>query len=137
MVTGNSFDADYDQRHSVRVYASYRVKPTVNLSGRWIWASGLPVRGYFARAGPEDIVLSAERNRLRLPEYQRADFRINKAFIRNWGQLTLFAEVINLTNRENIRFDDIRSYDTRTGAARLSCDTMFPILPSVGLVVDF
>jgi hypothetical protein len=74
---------------------------------------------------------------LRLPDYQRVDFRVNKAFIRNWGQITLFAEVINVTNRENIRFDDIRSYDTRTGVARLSFEKMFPILPSAGLVVDF
>jgi TonB dependent receptor-like, beta-barrel/HTH-like domain len=115
-----TFDADYDQRHSVRVYASYRLKPTINLSGKWIWATGLPVRGYFAQAGPEKIVLSTQRNQLRLPAYQRADFRINKAFLRSWGQLTLFAEVINLTNHENVRFDDLRSYDARTGAARLS-----------------
>jgi len=53
------------------------------------------------------------------------------------GQLTLFAEAINLTNRENVRFDDLRSYDALTGAARLSFDTMFPILPSAGLVIDF
>lgn len=110
-VTGSTFDADYDQRHSVRVYASYRLKPTINLSGRWIWATGLPVRGYFAQAGPEEILLSTQRNRLRLPAYQRADFRINKAFLRSWGQLTLFAEVINFSNRENVRFDDLRSYD--------------------------
>lgn len=136
-VTGNRFDADYDQRHSFRVYASYRIKPTVNLSGRWMWSTGLPVRGYFAQVGPQDIRLSDQRNRLRLPAYQRVDFRINKAFIRNWGQMTLFAEVINLTNRENIRFDDLRSYDSRTGAARLSFERMFPILPSAGLVIDF
>jgi hypothetical protein len=136
-VTGTTFDTDYDQPHSVRVYASYRLKPTINLSGKWMWATGLPVRGYFAQAGPDEIVLSTQRNRLRLPVYQRVDFRINKAFLRSWGQLTLFAEVINLTNHENVRFDDLRSYDPRTGAARLSFDTMFPILPSVGLVIDF
>ena len=72
-VTESTFDADYDQRHSVRVYASYRLKPTINLSGRWIWATGLPVRGYFAQAGPEEIVLSTQRNQLRLPAYQRAE----------------------------------------------------------------
>jgi hypothetical protein len=59
-VTGAAFDTDYDQRHSVRVYASYHLKPTINLSGKWIWATGLPVRGYFAQAGPGNIVLSTQ-----------------------------------------------------------------------------
>jgi hypothetical protein len=38
-VTGSRFAADYDQRHSVRVFASYRLRPSVNLSGKWIWAT--------------------------------------------------------------------------------------------------
>jgi hypothetical protein len=135
--TGDRFVADYDQRHSVRVFASYRLRPTVNLSGKWIWGSGLPVRGYYQQLGPSLFALSTQRNVLRLPDYQRADFRINKAFIRNWGQLTLFAEVINFTNRDNVRFDDLNGYDTRTGVARLSFDKMFPVLPSAGVVIDF
>ena len=86
-VTGSAFDADYDQRHSVRVYGSYRLKPTINLSGKWIWATGLPVRGFFAQASPEEAVLSTQRNQLRLPAYRRVDFGINKAFLRRWGSL--------------------------------------------------
>jgi hypothetical protein len=95
------------------------------------------VRGYFVRTGPEEIHLATQRNRLRLPDYQRADFRINKAFIKPWGQMALFAEVINVANQENVRFDDLRSYDTRTGIARLSFERMFSILPSAGFVVHF
>jgi hypothetical protein len=136
-VSGSGFVADYDQRHSVRVFASYRMKPTVNLSGKWIWATGIPVRGYFEQINPSTFVLSASRNLLRLPDYQRVDLRINKAFIRKWGQVTLFAEAINMTNRDNVRFDDLNGYDVRTGIARLSFERMFPVLPSAGVVIDF
>jgi len=75
--------------------------------------------------------------RLRIPSYQRTDFRINKAFVRDGWQLTLFAEVINLTNRDNVRFDDLNGFDARTARARISFDKMFPILPSAGIVVEF
>ena len=83
-VTGNSFVADYDQRHSVRVFGSYRMRPSVNLSGKWLWGSGLPVRGYYEQRGAE-YFLSERRNELRLPDYQRVDVRINKAFIKPMG----------------------------------------------------
>jgi hypothetical protein len=136
-VTGNGFPADYDQRHSVRVFSSYRLRPTINLSGKWIWGSGLPVRGYFQQGAPTEFFLSEDRNRLRLPNYQRVDVRVNKAFLRAWGQITLFAEVINLTNRRNVRFDDLNSYNISTRRASLSFESMFPILPSAGVVIDF
>jgi hypothetical protein len=135
-VTGSVFPADYDQRHSVRVFGSYRVRPSVNLSGKWIWGGGLPVRGYYERRGTE-FFLTDRRNQLRLPNYQRIDARINKAFLRTWGQITLFAEVINVTNRDNVRFDDLNSFDPRTRRASLSFETMFPVLPSAGVVIDF
>jgi hypothetical protein len=38
-----SFPADQDQRHTVNTYVSCRVRPTVNLSARWTYGSGLPV----------------------------------------------------------------------------------------------
>lgn len=51
--------------------------------------------------------------------------------------MTLFTEIVNLLNRDNARFDDLNGYDSQTGRARLSFDKMFPILPSLGLVIDF
>jgi hypothetical protein len=136
-ITGGEFPSDFDQRHAVRAFASYRVRPTVNLSARWTWGSGLPLPGYYARGAQGLYFISADRNRVRLPDYRRADFRINKAFVRNWGQITLFAEVINFTNRENVRFDGLDGYDVTTQRARPGIESTFPILPSAGVVIDF
>ena len=52
-------------------------------------------------------------------------------------QATLFAEVINMTNYSNKRFDSLRSFDARTDRATLAFDKTIPILPSAGVVFDF
>jgi hypothetical protein len=131
-----AFAPDYQQKHSVNVYASYRLRPTVNLSTRWSYGSGFPIRGFFAGSDVQ-YTLAAARNQLRIPAYHRLDIRANKTFIRKGWQMTLYAEAVNLYNRRNIRFDDLRSVDARTGVARLGFERMFPILPSAGLAIEF
>jgi hypothetical protein len=134
--TGRRFASDFEQRHTANAFASYRWRPTVNFSGRFSYGSGFPVRGYFRQQG-ELFFLTPERNRLRMPSYHRLDFRANKTYIRKGWQMTLFAEVVNITNHENVRFDELRGVDTRTAQARLGFDKLFPILPSAGLAFEF
>ena len=45
-------------------------------------------------------------------------------------------EVINLTNRTNYIFDSFNGYNSRTFQSFLTLDTMFPILPSAGIVFE-
>lgn len=130
-----SYPSDFDQRHTVNVFGSYRLRPSVNLSLKWLYGSGFPLHGFFA-GDLRSAFLSSQRNQVRMSAYQRADFRVNKAFIRDRWQLTLFAEVINLTNHDNFRYDGF-GLDGRTGAVRFAFDKMFPILPSAGIVVEF
>ncbi len=128
--------SEYDARNSVHVFGSYRLTPTINLSGRFAYGSGLPEPGFFElRNGV--TYLSANFNQLRLPAYQRTDLRINKAFVKKKVQLTLFAEVVNLTNHGNMIFDSLSSFNTKTGQASILLDKTFPLLPAAGLVIDF
>jgi len=62
--------------------------------------------------------------------------RVNKAFVQDRWRLTLFGEVINVFNRENVRFDDFNGLDA-FGRPRLSFEKTFPILPSLGIAVEF
>ena len=78
----------------------------------------MPVHGFYEERGGIHY-LSASRNLLRVPSYQRLDLRVNKAFVLKHFQATLFAEVINVTNYSNKRFDSLRSFDARTGRATL------------------
>lgn len=139
-VTGDSFPADFDQRHTINAYGSYRLRPTVNLSIRETYGSGFPLPGYLEPFGgkPEPdgqgMRLTDERNCWRLPPYQRLDLRINKSWAHRRWMTTLYGEVINLTNRANYRFDSVDAYGD--GGAWVVLDQMFPILPSVGVVFE-
>jgi len=131
-----SFPSDYDQKHTLNVAGSYRLRPTVNLTARWSYGSGFPIPGFYRLVG-KSYFLSPIRDGLRVTPYQRADVRVNKAFVYQKTKLTLFAEVVNLFNRQNRVFDSAGSYNSTTGAANLSFINMFPILPSAGILFEF
>jgi hypothetical protein len=134
-VTGSRFPSDYDQRHTLNVYGGYRLKPTVNLSVKMSYGSGFPIPGYFTHSGGL-YYLTDVRNQTRLPAYARTDFRVNKSWTRDKWKLTLFGEVINLTNRANYVFDSFNGYNSKTLQSSITLDTMFPILPSAGIVFE-
>jgi outer membrane receptor protein involved in Fe transport len=73
---------------------------------------------------------------LRLDAYQRTDARINKVWPRDKWRITLYGEVVNLTNRTNYRWDSYNSYNSRTGQVSLTLDKMFPILPAAGITIE-
>jgi hypothetical protein len=134
-VLGNWFPSDYDQRHTINAYAGYRLKPTVNMSLRWSYGSAFPIPGYLSVTNGV-YFLASSRNQLRLPSYQRTDFRVNKVWTRDKCKLTLYGEVINLTNRTNYVFDSLNGYNTKTGQISITTDKLFPILPSAGIVFE-
>jgi hypothetical protein len=133
-VTGERFWADFDQRHTVNLYATTRLSSRTSASARFRLGSNMPVPGYFDQRGDE-LVLAPTRNTLRLPTYARLDLRVNRTYNFQTRRLTLFAEVINVLNRENLGLTDgtIRSDASVTGFV----EKLFPVLPSVGLRVEF
>ena len=134
-VTTNHFPSDYDQRHTLNIYGGYRLKPTVNLSAKASYGSGFPIPGYLQQVSTL-YYLSSMRNQLRIQSYLRADVRVNKSWTRDKWKLTLFGEVINLTNRTNYLYDSFNGYNSKTYQAFVTLDTMFPILPSAGIVFE-
>jgi hypothetical protein len=50
---------------------------------------------------------------------------------------TLFGEIVNLTNHKNSDFDTPGPYDPVTGRTTPNFYSMFPILPSVGMLLEF
>ena len=134
-VLGNWFPSNYDQRHTVNAYGSYRLKPTVNLSLRWSYGSAFPIPGYLSEVAGV-YYLAEALNQVRMPAYQRTDFRVNKAWTHARWKWTLYGEVVNLTNRTNYVFDSLNGYNTKTGVISVTLDKMFPILPSAGIVFE-
>jgi hypothetical protein len=134
-ITGERFPSDFDQRHTVNVYGGYRLRPSVNLSMRWSYGSGFPIPGYVQQVGPL-YYLWVSRDQLRLSPYSRTDFRVNKAWTHDKWKLTLYGELINLTNRTNYVFESFDGFTASTRQAYLTLDKMFPILPSAGVAFE-
>ena len=131
------FVSDFDQRNTITAFASYRLRPTVDLSTQWRYGSGTPFPGFFDRKGGS-LFLGAERNTVRLPYYSRLDLRMNKAFLFPKWKLTVSAEVLNVLNRKNlilVSTDPVRVYSSGRLAANL--DSSFGVLPSVAIAVAF
>jgi hypothetical protein len=135
-VSGSRFPSDSDQKHSANIYGSYRLRPSVNLSLKSSYGSGFPIPGYVSQNAAGVYFLAPQRSQFRVPYYQRTDVRINKAWTRDKWKFTLYGEVVNLTNRTNYVFESVNGYNTKTGQTSVTLDSMFPILPSIGVLFE-
>jgi hypothetical protein len=132
-----SFVSDFDQRHTVNMFGSYRFTETFNLSSQWRYGSGLPWIGFF-RKEEAGIFLGSERNQIRVPAYSRVDVRANKAFLFKKWKLTLSGEVLNILHHKN-------EYNVESNLIRFRANGFFitglresfRILPSVGVAIEF
>ena len=134
-VTGERFWGDSDQRHTMNAYALYRHSDRASFVAKLRIGSNFPIPGYYAERDGSYFVSDA-RNTARLPLYGRMDLRANRAF--NWSRrrLTLFAEVINVLNQENVRFNPPRISTATRQVTRLF-DSLVPVVPSAGVLIEF
>ena len=79
--------------------------------------------------------LTDERNTLRLPDYSRLDIRGDRVF--NWSgrRLVLFGEVANVLSHTNVR--NASYFVDRAGRVFETTETLMPIVPSAGFVIEF
>lgn len=134
-ITGERFWGDFDQRHTVNAFATYRLSDRTSVSARFRVGSNMPAPGYWTERNGLYYV-SALRNELRVPGYGRLDLRANRTFTRRQGRLTLYVEVLNVLNRENERFLE-RSVNRRTFETARPFESMLPLVPSAGLLIEF
>lgn len=140
-VTGAVYPADSEQRHTAAVFGHWRLTPSVHASVRYSYGSNFPIPG-FLRWQNGAYFLSTERNTMRLPDYHRLDLRINKSFHvetgRGWTwRGTLYAEVMNLTNRSNVTFDAFGGFNPWTGQASVRFLKLFPVVPAAGVMLEW
>jgi hypothetical protein len=130
IVSGERYRGDYDQRHTLNVYVSWRASHRMGASLKYRLGSNYPVDGYY-QDGPEidgepTYVLGTFRNLARYPTYSRVDARVQRSFIRGQRRLTLFVEALNVLNRDNFG-----------PAGPGNAEPLFPVLPSAGVSVEF
>ena len=133
--TGEAFWGDYDQRHTVNLYGTYRVTDRTSVGARFRAGSNFPIVGYWTEQNGTYFV-GPERNVLRVPAYARVDVRANHTYTWDQKRLTLFVEGINVLNRSNVRVA-LPLVNRRTLEATGLLDTMIPFIPSVGILLEF
>ena len=135
IVTGEEYWGDLDQRHTLNAYGFYRFSHRFSVSAKYRMGTNFPIPGYYSQQGDAYFV-SDRRNMLRLPSYARLDLRANRTFDWPRKRLTLFAEVINVLNRANVRFNPPRVSSSTRQVTRLF-DSLVPVVPSAGLLLEF
>ena len=134
-LTGESFFGDFDQRHTFNIYGFFRTSDRASFSAKARIGTNVPAPGYFTEVDGV-VYLSEQRNEVRMPIYARLDLRANRTF--NWSRsrLTLFAEVMNVLNRDNVRFVP-PGVSVRSRMVRNMFESMIPIVPSLGVLIEF
>ena len=134
-ISGENFDGDFDQRHTLNIFAQQRLSYRWAINEKLRVGSNFPIVGYFSGT-PTTLSLSALRNRVRLPVYARLDLRASRTFTFERRRLTLFAEVMNALGRRNLGQAD--------GSVRLPgfqavgyAERLLPRVPSVGILIEF
>jgi hypothetical protein len=134
-ITGEDFDGDFDQRHTLNLFGQERLSYRATISAKLRLGSNFPLVGYF-QGTTETLRLGAERNQVRLPNYARLDVRANYAFAFDRRQLTLFVEVVNATGRANL--GQAPGFISGSGFMVLNeTQKLLPFLPSAGILIEF
>jgi hypothetical protein len=133
-VTGETFDGDFDQRHTINAFVQQRLSWRMTVNAKFRAGSNVPLVGYFT--GPIDMLrLGDARNRVRLPWYVRLDLRASRGFTVGGRRLTVFVEVVNALGRRNLGQAD--GFVTSTLDALFFTEKLLPRIPSAGFVIEF
>ncbi|MDA1306716.1 MAG: TonB-dependent receptor [Acidobacteria bacterium] len=134
-VSDERFDGDFDQRHTLNVFAHQRLSFRSSINAKLRIGSNVPLVGYF-QGDPSDLRLGDTRNQVRLPWYVRLDLRANRTFVIKHRRLTLFAELVNALGRRNLGQADgfVR---TAGYEAVFFTEKLIPRIPSVGMLIEF
>ena len=124
-----------DQRHTVNVFAMYRITPTINLSGKMVYGSGIPISTVQFQFSGSTLVAAGPGRDLFGP-YQRLDLRLDKAWAFSRWKMTLHAEGLNLTNHDNPRLVG-STIDPATGRFTALTERGLPITPTAGVSFEF
>jgi hypothetical protein len=136
------FDTPYyptldDQRHTLNLFGTYRLRPSLSLSGKFLYGSGFPVpSGSYILVGNGQYAAIGV-NQTRLGDYARMDLRADKDWAFPHWKLTLNVEVLNATNHYNPRYFYESGINVQTGQTQVKTLQGLPVTPTAGLVFQF
>ena len=137
---GKKYLSPFDRTHNFSLVFSYELSRKVNVSGTWVYVTGLPLTTPFGRAQIGNVVIPAYtgRNADRMPSYHRGDIGIefpdrrNRRYKSNW--VVSVYNVYNNFNPMAISFERSEDDNSRSIVKGYS---IFPIMPSVAWNFEF
>ncbi len=127
---------DFDQTHILTIVASARLPRGWQIGTRFRLVSGNPTTpitdGVYDGQADSYLPLQGPLNGSRLPAFHQLDLRIDKTWTWPVLQFSLYVDVQNVYNHQNVEFLNF-GYDFRTTTTVNS----LPILPALGLRLEF
>jgi hypothetical protein len=145
---GKLFFPRYDRRHDLSLALSYKIFSNLNMSASWSYATGqwytLPP-GQFAF---DPIGLGGETqtqlnysgiNTTQFPAYHKLDLNFNYSL--NWPTLKseVYLNLYNVYSRSNAfaRYVVLEENEDGESISVLKEITLFPFIPSIGIIINF
>jgi outer membrane receptor protein involved in Fe transport len=104
------FPLSWDQRHSIKLIANMSLPWDVNVNVNWSFHTGRPFTYYPTTDGftSLDSTLKFQPNNQRIADYSQVDVKASKTFaaLSDFFRLTLFMDIRNLFNKENVLWVD-------------------------------
>ncbi len=134
-----------DQRHTLGLFAAYRLGDRWQVSGTWQLHTGWPYTAQYLdlvvdEGGEGEPTVELVRrefgplNAQRLPPYHRLDVRVTRGFVVRRSRLEVFLDVFNAYNRTNLRGYEwtLRKRGDLYSVRRETGEEQLPILPTLG-----
>ncbi|MEM6293769.1 MAG: energy transducer TonB [Myxococcota bacterium] len=127
---------DLDQTHILTLIGSYKLPKNWTVGARFRLVSGNPntpvVGSQYDASGGFYIPINGAINSERFPTFHQLDIRVDKAWIWKLASLTLYLDVQNVYNAQNVEFWNYSfDFTQRSEIASL------PIIPSIGTKIEF
>jgi len=145
-IDGRWVPRSWDQPHSVNFSVDYRPSERWSFNFSGLYHTGWPTTGitgeirYDDSGHPYLVPHIEQRNGERLPFYLRIDSRVSRDIHLRRGLCSIFLEVMNLLNRENLGRPEGFSFRVRpdhTVDVVVEWEGGLPVIPSLGVRFSF
>jgi len=148
---GSRYFPAQDRRHNVNLVLNYRAARRWTFGGRFGFGTGTPYtdivgqlvrRSYDGTENAWDTGIATRavepvggaRNGSRYPTFQRLDLSVTRRFERGRATISPYLQLVNAYNRRNVF---IYTFDYTANPPTRQAISQFPLLPTLGLTVEF
>ncbi|MBD3288866.1 TonB-dependent receptor plug domain-containing protein [candidate division KSB1 bacterium] len=122
-----------NQRHSLAMVVDWNISDNWRIYGKFLYGSGFPFTPITFDLKSQRFV-DGEINSEYLPEYKRVDLRVSRYFNFDWGDCSIYFEVINVLNNSNIFSYQEYGFDEYGNITR-EAKKLLPITPNMGFKI--